>query len=145
MRLYALLIGAAVLLVAADAKDEEKKDIERFQGTWVFKSVEIGGQPVDIKLFKGASLTLDGTKFTQKEGDRVSHGTYKIDVSKKPKTLDVTFDDGPQKGKTIQGIYELEGDTYKACFDLSGKERPTKFESKKGTALVVEVLKREKK
>jgi uncharacterized protein (TIGR03067 family) len=85
MRFHALLIGAAVLLMAADAKDDEKKDLERFQGAWVFVSVEIGGQPVDIKLFNGASLTLDGTKFTEKEGDRVTHGAYQIDVTKNRK------------------------------------------------------------
>jgi uncharacterized protein (TIGR03067 family) len=146
MRRFAFLLSAAALiLVAADDKDEVKKELECFQGTWKFESIEVGGQKFDVKLFKDASLVLEGDKFTQHEGKQVTHGTFKVDLSKKPKTLDVTFTDGPEKGKTMLGIYELDGDTYKACFDLTGKERPTKFESKKGTMVVLEVLKREKK
>ena len=140
-----LLAGVAILLVAADAKDDEKKEYERFTGTWVFESVEVGGEKLALDALKGAGLTIDGNKFTAKEKEGAVHGTYKVDLSKKPKTIDVTFSDGPEKGKTMLGIYELDGDTYKVCFDISGKERPTKFESKKGTMLVLETLKREMK
>jgi len=149
MNRYLCLFGvAALVLVAADDSDEAKKDIERFQGAWVFESVEIEGQPAPAGALKESKLTIDGKKFTMKEGDEISHGTFTIDASKKPKTIDGTFTDGPEKGKTILGIYELEGDTYKACFNVAGKdrkERPTKFESKKGSGFVVEVLKRVKK
>jgi uncharacterized protein (TIGR03067 family) len=146
MRRYLCLFGVvALLLVAADDKDDAKKEIDRFQGTWKLESVEVGGEAVSQDNFKDVTLTIEGNKFTTKEGEMVTHGTYKVNVSKKPKTMDATFTDGPNKGKTLLGIYELDGDTYKACFDLSGKERPTKFESKKGTMLVVEVLKRQKK
>jgi uncharacterized protein (TIGR03067 family) len=146
MRRYLCLFGVvALLLVAADDKDDAKKEIDRFQGTWKFESVEMGGEKVPPDAFKDASLTIEGNKFTMKEGEMVSHGTFKVDVGKKPKTIDGTFTDGELKGKTLLGIYELDGDTYKACFDLSGKERPTKFETKKGTMLVLEVLKRQKK
>jgi uncharacterized protein (TIGR03067 family) len=30
--------------------------------------------------------------------------------------IDVTFKEGPEKGKTRRGIYVLEGDTHKICF-----------------------------
>jgi uncharacterized protein (TIGR03067 family) len=140
-----VLAAAAILMIAAEDKDETKKELERFKGTWKYESVEIGGEKQDIALFKDASLELDGNKFTYNQGKEKFHGTFKVDVSKKPKTLDVSFEDGPEKGKGLVGIYELDGDTWKACFDLNGKERPTKFESKKGTMIVLEVLKREKK
>ena len=149
MKMRLVVVVAVGLLVAADeTKDENKKDIERFQGTWVFQSVDVEGQPAPIEALKGSKLIIDGNKFTMKEGEEVSHGTYTIDATKKPKTMDAVFTDGPEKGKTILGIYELEGDTYKACFNVQGKdrkERPSKFESKKGSGFVVEVLKREKK
>ena len=53
--------------------------------------------------------------------------------------------DGPEKGMTAKGIYTLEGDTYTVCLDTKYKDRPTKFESKKDSGHVLEVLKREKK
>ena len=133
-------------MVAADDKDEAKKELERFQGTWKFESLEVGGMKMDVGVYKDVRLILEGDKFTHKEGKEPAHGTFKVDVSKKPKTIDITFTDGPEKGNTILGIYELDGDTYRVCIDLAKKDvRPTKFESKKGTMLVLEVLKREKK
>jgi uncharacterized protein (TIGR03067 family) len=136
----------ALIMVAADDKDEIKKELERFQGTWKFESLEIGGMKMDVGVYKDVRLILEGDKFTHKEGKEPAHGTFKVDVSKKPKTIDITFTDGPEKGNTILGIYELDGDTYRVCIDLAKKDvRPTKFESKMGTMLVLEVLKREKK
>jgi uncharacterized protein (TIGR03067 family) len=67
-----------------------------------------------------------------------------VDVAKKPKTIDITFTEGPEKGKTIVGIYELEGDTYKVCINVNGKERPKEFAAKAGSGHGLEVLKREK-
>jgi len=67
-----------------------------------------------------------------------------VDVAKKPKQLDITFTDGPDKGKTTLAIYELEDDTYKVCIDVGEKGRPTEFASKKGSGHVLQVLKREK-
>jgi uncharacterized protein (TIGR03067 family) len=135
----------ALILVAADDKDEVKKEIERFQGTWVFESVNVEGEAAPAESLKGAKLVIKGDKFTAHEGKEELHGTFKVDPSKKPKTLDVTFSDGPDKGKTMQGIYELTGDTYKVCIGMPGKERPKEFVSKKGSGHVLEVLKREKK
>jgi uncharacterized protein (TIGR03067 family) len=145
-RFIYLLSAVALIMVAADDKDEAKKELERFQGTWKFESLEVGGMKMDVGVYKDVRLILEGDKFTHKEGKEPAHGTFKVDVSKKPKTIDITFTDGPEKGNTILGIYELDGDTYRVCIDLAKKDvRPTKFESKKGTMLVLEVLKREKK
>jgi len=141
-----VLCTVAVLMIAADEKNDIKEELERFQGTWMLESLEIGGMKMDTKMFKDVRLILEGDKFTHKEGKEPAHGTFKVDVSKKPKTIDITFTDGPEKGNTILGIYELDGDSYKLCIDVAKKDvRPTKFESKKGTMLVLEVLKREKK
>jgi uncharacterized protein (TIGR03067 family) len=145
-RLIMVVAALALVPFAAGGDDDAKKDIERFQGTWRVESAELGGEKLPLDMLKDFRLIIEGTKFTEKfSPDQISHGTFKVDVSKKPKTVDVTFTDGPNKGKTLLGIYELDGDTYKACFDISGKERPTKFESKKDTPVVLEVLKREKK
>ena len=52
--------------------------------------------------------------------------------------------EGPGKGKTMLGIYELTGDTYKVCFALPGGERPKEFASKPGSKTMLIVMKREK-
>jgi hypothetical protein len=53
--------------------------------------------------------------------------------------------EGPDKGKVMLGIYEIDGDKMKACFDPTGKQRPTEFKSEAGSQNFVNVHKRVKK
>ena len=56
-------------------------------------------------------------------------GTVKLDPSKSPKAMDIRGAEGPNKGKTILAIYELDGDTLRVCYDHSGKARPSAFKA----------------
>lgn len=40
-------------------------------------------------------------------------------------------------------IYELDGDTLRVCYDLSGKARPSEFKTKAETQLLLFTYKRE--
>jgi uncharacterized protein (TIGR03067 family) len=141
--LLALTLG---LVRAAEAPgDAAQKEYARFTGTWRFESVEAEGKLVPLEgFFRDFRMRLKGNTFAVDEGGGTTHGTYKVDLSKKPKQIDITFTDGPEKGKTALGIYELEGDTYTVCVALTGKARPKEFTSKTGTGYVLEVLKRVK-
>jgi uncharacterized protein (TIGR03067 family) len=57
--------------------------------------------------------------------------------------MTVTGTEGPNKGKTFPAIYEIEGDTLRICYDLSGEKRPTKFETVAGTKLYLVTYKKE--
>lgn len=59
--------------------------------------------------------------------------------------MDVTGTDGPNKGKTIPAIYELDGDTLRICYDLSGKECPKEFKTEKNTKLYLVTYKKDKR
>ena len=63
----------------------------------------------------------------------------------KPKELDITGTDGPNKGKTILAIYERTDDTLQVCYDLSGKNRPTEFKTTEGAPLFLVTYKRDKR
>jgi uncharacterized protein (TIGR03067 family) len=130
----------------ADDKVDIKREIKKFQGTWTFESSETGGKKLPAGELKGLILTFEGDKHTVKKGDQVIQvGTQKLDPSKSPKTIDVTLTEGPNKGKVLLGIYEIDGDTLKVCFDLQGKKRPTEFKSAAGSHTFVNVHKRVKK
>ena len=148
MRMRCLLVlGVVFILAAVDTDEEVKKELAKFEGTWKYVCVESEKMKVSEDALKGLRLKIRGDKFTVagENADAAFSGTFKVDPSKKPKTIDVTFSDGPEKGKTTLGIYELEGDTYKACVDPNGKTRPSEFAIKPGSGYVLIIHKREKK
>jgi uncharacterized protein (TIGR03067 family) len=150
-RLSWMILALAPLATAGGpSRAEPQKDkaveeeLQKFEGTWKFASLEVGGKQVAVDTLKGSRLVLKGSQFTMIEGPRVTKGTFQVDVHRKPKQLDITFLEGPQKGEELHGIYELNGDTYKLCFAMGGKDRPTEFATKPGSGHVLEVLRREK-
>ena len=153
MRISLVALFCAVGLAAsgwsgtlADEKADLEKEVRKFQGTWTFESSEAGGKELPIGELKGLILTFEGHKHTVKKGDEVIQvGTQKLDPSKSPKTIDVTLAEGPNKGTVMLGIYEIDGDTLKVCFDPQGKKRPTEFNSAPGSENFVNVHKRVKK
>lgn len=133
-------------LVAADDKPDIEKETARFQGSWNIESSITGGKEIPAADLKGFLVIYEGDKHTLKFGNDVFQvGTQKIDPSKSPKTIDVTMTEGPSKGSVLLGIYELDGDTLKVCFDPQGKKRPTEFKSPEGSQYFVNVHKRIKK
>jgi uncharacterized protein (TIGR03067 family) len=130
----------------ADDKQDVEKELKKFQGTWTFESSESGGQMLPADQLKDLVLTFDGAKHTVKNGTEViAAGTQTIDPSKSPKAIDVTMTEGPMKGVVLLGIYEIDGDTLRVCFDMGGKKRPTEFKSPPGSETLVNVHKRAKK
>ena len=130
----------------AEDKADVEKELKKFQGTWTFESVEVGGKEQPAAEFKDMTVTFEGAKFTVKKGsDVIQVGTEKLDPSKSPKTVDLTVAEGLNKGAVMLGIYEISGDTLKVCFDPAGKKRPTEFKSTPGSPTFVNVHKRVKK
>jgi uncharacterized protein (TIGR03067 family) len=146
MRVKAVVLLAVVFVTAGVvAGGDAKGDLKRLQGTWSVVSAVEGGKPAPEEKIKDVQVVFDGNKITVKMGEKSMEGTFKIDPSKKPKEIDSTTGSGPDKGKTWQGIYELDGDTHKVCFAPPGKDRPKEFSSKVGSGHILQVWKREKK
>jgi uncharacterized protein (TIGR03067 family) len=133
-------------MLAADSKDDDvKQEQKKLTGTWSMTSFVMDGNKVPEEEVKKFKLILDGDKYTLKQEDNIlSKGTVKLDLTKKPKTLDITPSEGDGKGQAMLGIYELNGDTYKVCYAPPGKDRPTKFESESGSENNLLVFKRDK-
>src|SRR4051794_20063645 len=121
MRLLVVL-SLGLLLGAEDAKN----DMKAFEGTWLLVSGEHDGKAESDDFHKKSRLEVKGNKHTVKLGDMSHKATHKLDASKKPKTIDVTLDDGTK----IEAIYELSGDTFKICLPAKGKDRPKEFSAK---------------
>ena len=135
---YFATIAAAIALTAAapvqDAKDAG--GAAALQGTWVVSS--INGQTIP----DGApplTLTFTGDKYYQTLGADVNErGSFKVDASKKPMTIDLIITEGDDAGKTQLGIIEVTGDTVRANLDTPGAgQRPTDFTAKDAGVLFV--------
>lgn len=144
--LTAVSVGAAV----SDVSMEEliKKDYERLTGTFQLVSGVIDGKEVPEDVRRQTKLVTTMDKFTVSAGGQAGTsgaGTFKIDPTKSPKTVDSLQAEGPDKGKTLLGIYEIIDDNHKrACWAPVGKPRPTAFTSEPGSGRILQVWERVK-
>jgi uncharacterized protein (TIGR03067 family) len=111
---------------------------EPLPGWWtVMKPGEKGDVPSDDHW------VIDEGKIALHRGGKLDgYMTYKIDATDYPRTIDLTPDRGPAKGKVLKGIYELDGNTLKICHVAPAAEEPEKAErpkeiGAKGTVTVV--------
>src|SRR4051794_34877608 len=109
-----------------------KQDTDILQGAWNIATLEIDGRSMPTGT---ARIVLQGDRFTTSGMGAEYEGRVAIDAKKKPKTFDMTFTTGPEKGKKNLGIFEVTGDTWRLCLDMTGKSRPKEFASKPGVAL----------
>jgi uncharacterized protein (TIGR03067 family) len=129
---------ALVQLDIATTAPSDDADKQKLLGKWVVESFEYNGNPVErlkdaVREFKDGKYSL-----TPKAGEGIE-GTVQLDPTQKPKTIDLDVN-----GRILKGIYELEGDVLKMCYNLSSDQRPTEFVSKPDSGLIVVVHKRGK-
>ena len=121
-----------------------KDDAKAVQGNWKPIKAELAEQPIPGAVLMSTSLKLDDGKYEVFVGGTPDRGTYALNSVTKPKSMTVTGTDGPNNGKTFPAIYELNGDTLRICYDLSGAQRPTEFKSIAGTQLYLVTYERTK-
>lgn len=140
-------IGAAL---GADIGGEDaKKELEKFQGTWVMVSGEMDGKKAADEHVKQSKISYEGNKIEivvpNQTGETIIADIVKIDPTKTPKEMHFVRKNGPNAGKTLIGIYEFDGDgQYRFAFDPSGNVTLKEFVTKEGTGHVRNMWKRVK-
>jgi uncharacterized protein (TIGR03067 family) len=144
--------------VVSAGKDKED-DAKHLQGAWMidpasYKDEKNKDRREELALvrvvFDGESLTFKRpTRFEEngKKGIEIrdERGPFRLDSPKSPKQIDLL---NGQSGLHAQGIYELEGDKLKLCWDRGFKPRgrPKEFGAgRRDEEPFVLVLAREKK
>jgi uncharacterized protein (TIGR03067 family) len=122
-----------------EPQDDLAKELDSLQGSWRLRYIVIGGAIVPEAILKKAKrsvlkeelergLVIKGDKFAGLHGT----STIKLDLTKKPKQIDLVND---SEGITQTGIYMLEGDTLRIYFpdpNYDNPKRPTDFSNRKG-------------
>lgn len=147
MRRFALALFAAGLVLALGstlAADEVKDELKKLDGTWTATEGEANGQALPEDEVKKLKLKIKDGQYEVKVNDQTDKGNLKVNPKKKPKEVDAESIEGTNQGKTIKGIYEVDGDTLKACYQVGEGERPTEFKAPAGSTFVFFVFKRDK-
>jgi uncharacterized protein (TIGR03067 family) len=136
-----------VLSAAADVGDDAaKKDLAKFQGSWILISAERDGKKTPQEEAKKLTLAIQGDQFVlRKDSVIISEGRLTLDATKTTKEIDESITTGSNKGKTFLAIYEIDEVHHKISFAAAGKERPKAFSSIPGSGNLLQVWKREKK
>jgi len=155
MRVGTVIIAAALLLLcsigssfAADLQGEgAKKDLEKFQGTWVLVAGEWDGKKVADENAAKSKITYEADKITvvtpHQHNEPIVAEIVKIDTTKSPKRMHFVRKNGPAAGKTIVGIYEFDGDhLYHFAFDPTGATTPSELAAKEKTGHIKHTWKR---
>jgi uncharacterized protein (TIGR03067 family) len=140
MRIAVLLLPLVGLLPAVD--EAAQAELGKLKGIWQAVSAEVDGRKAKPMELEKTFLTIEGDRYSLRLPEATRKGTFKIDAGKTPKQVDVVAADGPEKGKTLRGIYELKGATLRICVAEPGKDRPTEFSARAGSGCRLYVTKR---
>jgi RNA polymerase sigma factor (sigma-70 family) len=124
------------------------QEVRRLEGVWTVRHVETNGKALfdADSLKEAARITFEENtaKMTGLEVFSVRDFTFKLYPDRKPKAIDVTFQDGPKKGETFEGIYVIRGNEVHICLRLKQNElgRPKGYVTNSGTTLYTFILER---
>lgn len=142
-----LVLATSLRALAANESADQKtaNDQHALQGDWLPIKAELAGKPFPDAVLNTISLKLTKNEYDVLVAGKSDNGTWTIDPAAKPKGMKIVGVKGPNAGKTFPAIYEINGDTLRICYDLSGAKRPTEFNTKPATKLYLVTYKRKKK
>src|SRR5947207_14754618 len=109
MKLTGMATLLGLLLAGGGAGEAIKKDKNQLQGRWQVIESEAKGEKAKAEEIATLEIIFTDDNIKVKEADKVQEKFgFKIDPTLKPKTMDLTIADGPNKGRTDRAIYELD-------------------------------------
>jgi uncharacterized protein (TIGR03067 family) len=125
--------------------DPARADLETLQGRWKIASLIVDGREVEDTEIKGTKLVLEGDEYKAILGEQILKVRLKLDPSRTPKVIDMTYRDESTENRTFRGIYKLDGDTVTICRPTRPEgQRPTEFAAPADSKQILIVVKREK-
>lgn len=144
----AILILLIAMPVAQSPTAKEKavnQTFQRLQGTWRPVSAVDNGVGVTANKLKGQTFFVGADTFLVRQGQTaLQAGNLQLDPTASPPTVNAIVKQGQKKDTTLLGIYSLDGDTLKICFDPQGQDRPKELESPAESGLILTTYERVK-
>lgn len=130
--------SVAVQEPAKFSEQDEATEFKRLAGVWRPSSAMLAGDPVPDEVCRRIELQLKDGQFKSFANGVESSGKIKLDLSQEPRGMDITIEDGPEKGKTIKCVYKFEGEKLHVAYSLAFDEvRPAEFVSNQDNKLLL--------
>ena len=121
----------------AEFSPEDRRALE---GAWAPVAVSVGGQSLQPAELRVRYLLLegDGYRIIDRSNQVVDSGHYTLNAHAMPCAMDIVGEHGPNAGRTLLAIYQLEGDELTVCYDVEGGARPATLAPRpQGARLVI--------
>lgn len=115
-----------------------RSDLDLLQGDWTPVEFVANGQALPADGLPTIKLSVKGNRYFVEANDFQDQGSFQLNESARPKQMDVS----PRSGAQLPAIYEISGDTFKACYAVDGAARPKEFKSTEGSNHVLAIYKR---
>ena len=125
-------------------KPAPPNDAAMLEGEWSMVSGQANGQAMPPEMAgTGKRVAKDGVTTVTIGGQLYFKASFTIDAFQTPKAIDYAMTEGPTKGSTQFGIYDLQGDTVTFCFAAPGLDRPTDFTAEAGSERALSVWRKD--
>ncbi|HNR22385.1 MAG TPA: TIGR03067 domain-containing protein [Steroidobacteraceae bacterium] len=121
------------------AKDRSTEVLERrLDGSWLPTAAFVAAEEVPVGELRVARLDLAAGRYRifDREEQILDSGEYSIDAAVLPVAMDMVGVAGPNAGRRLEAIIDIEGDTLTVCYDLDGLARPESMRPEKDQLLL---------
>ena len=129
--LFAVLLVLPLFGSDSPKEYDDKTIVDPLVGTW--RLIEIENDGMKAKFPAEYVWTYGGETYTLDYGmGRTIRGVYHTDPARKPSHLDYFPANGPNQGKTLLFIYQIEGETLRTAHVVKSTDvqRPQGFNDK---------------
>jgi uncharacterized protein (TIGR03067 family) len=138
-------LAASVLLTAVCGNEGTRQEGKVLEGRWSVKSVVRNRNDLPAERLKDLQAVFQDRRFMFQQGEKqLSKGTFRLDPSKTPRTIDLLTIDADGTEKTTLAIYELTEDALRICGAQPGEERPGEFAAMDSTGHTLTTFQRVK-
>jgi uncharacterized protein (TIGR03067 family) len=108
------------------------------EGAWVPVAANVAGKELVVLELRVKYLVLNagGYSIVDRNDHIVDSGEYLVDDAASPQTMDIIGREGPNAGRTMLAIYELEKDRLTVSYNLDAKVRPIDMQPREDQLLL---------
>jgi uncharacterized protein (TIGR03067 family) len=132
------------LKTLAGGSTSSADDLKKLQGVWKISGGEANGTPFPTDDIPDITVTVKDGTYQVAAADNTDRGSFTVDESKSPKEMNIRPETGNDAGQTVRAIYEINGDTFRACYGKAGGDRPSSFSTEPDSGRMMVIYKRTK-